>query len=72
MTVHKRGRIEGYTPEPEFADEQGIRLVTQRKKRRRGDCPAYIVVGRQVHYSDADTVRYYQSKLVTPPRSGAA
>jgi hypothetical protein len=68
VTAHRSGRIPGHTPEPELAAEQGITVQTQRKKRRRGDCPAYIIVGRQVHYVDEDKLRYYESLRVTPPR----
>jgi hypothetical protein len=72
MTIHLRGRIAGYTPEPEYAAETGVTLATQRRKRRLGDCPAYIVVARQVHYCDADKERYFKTKLVLPPRSVVA
>ena len=72
MSVHRRGRIPGHTPEPDFAAEQGVTLETQRKRRAKGDCPAYIVVARQVHYVDEDKPRYYKSLRVMPPRSGHA
>jgi hypothetical protein len=69
---HRKGRIPGYTPEPDFAAEQGITVRTQRRYRARGDCPAYIIVNRVAHYDDEDKPRYYKSKRVMPPRSGLA
>jgi hypothetical protein len=72
MSATTPARIPGYTPEPEFAAEQGYSSDTQKKKRRRGDCPAYIVVRRMVHYDDEDKPRYYKSKRIVPPRSDRA
>jgi hypothetical protein len=68
----KSAKIPGFTPEADFAAEQGHSLRTQRKKRQLGDCPAYIIVNRRAHYDDEDKRRYYQSKRIVPPRSGQA
>lgn len=72
MAKHRRGQIPGHTTEADFAAECGVTLDTQRKKRARGECPAYIVVSRQVHYVDEDKYRYFKSLRITPPRSGGA
>jgi hypothetical protein len=72
MAKKPKGRIPGFTPEPEFAAEQGHTLRTQRRKRQIGDCPAYIIVNRTAHYDDEDKQRYYKSKRIVPPRSAHA
>jgi hypothetical protein len=72
MADNAKGRIPGFTPESEFAAEQGHSLRTQRRKRQIGDCPAYIIVRRMAHYDDEDKVRYYKSKRIVPPRSARA
>jgi hypothetical protein len=65
----KSAKIPGFTPEADFAAEQGHSLRTQRKKRQLGDCPAYIIVNRRVLYDDEDKPRYFKSKRILPPRS---
>jgi hypothetical protein len=62
--------IPGYTPEPDFAQSQGYSEETQKKKRRRGDCPDYIIVNRMAHYADDAITRYFKAKLISPPRQG--
>ena len=69
-TKHLKGRIPGFQPEREFAAEIGITYETQKKRRKRGDCPSYICVGRQVHISEKGKAEFFATKLVTPPRSG--
>jgi len=69
-TKHLKGRIPGFQPEREFAAEIGITYETQKKRRKRGDCPSYICVGRQVHISEKGKAEFFAAKVVTPPRSG--
>ncbi len=72
MAKHRRGRIPGYTPEPELADELGLKEGTLRRWRRQGRVPAYIVVARRIHYCDDDKSRWLKSLRVVPPRSAHA
>jgi hypothetical protein len=65
----KRQRIPGYTPEEELADELNVQKDTLRKWRRLGKTCAYVVLGRRVHYVDADKPRWLESLRVTPPRA---
>jgi hypothetical protein len=70
---HKRhSHIPGYTPEAEHAEEIGVTTYTLRKWRRQGKGSAWIKVGRQIHYENADKQRWLSSLKVTPPRSEAA
>jgi hypothetical protein len=50
------------------AEKLGFALDTLRKWRRQGTGQAYIVVGREIHYVDADEPRWLASLKVTPPR----
>jgi hypothetical protein len=68
MAEWKRKKIPGHTPERERAEQLGVVLDTLRKWRRQGKGQAYVVVGREVHYVDADEPRWLASLKVTPPR----
>jgi hypothetical protein len=67
-----RSKIPGHTPEPEFAEELGVKRETLRKWRRQGKGPAYVRVAQQIHYVDDDKPRWLALLRVTPPRSGRA
>ena len=71
MATWKRKKISGHTPEREQAEKLGFALDTLRKWRRCGTGQAYIVVGREIHYVDADERRWLASLKVTPPRREA-
>lgn len=58
MTEWKRKKIPGHTPERQQAEKLGFALDTLRKWRRQGTGQAYIVVGREIHYVDADEPRW--------------
>jgi hypothetical protein len=71
VAAWKRKKIPGHTPEREQADKLGFALHTLRKWRRQGTGQAYIVVGREIHYVDADEPRWLASLKVIPPRREA-
>lgn len=71
MAEWKRKKISGHTPEREQAEKLGFALDTLRKWRRQGTGQAYIVVGREIHYVDADEPRWLASLKVVPPRREA-
>ena len=62
--------IEGHTPEPVYAEELGLKEETLRKKRLLGETSDYIIVGRQVHYVDADKRPWLERIRKTGVRSG--
>jgi hypothetical protein len=72
MAAWRRKSIPGHTHERDRAKELGFVLDTLRKWRRQGKGQAYIVVGRQIFYVDADEPRWLASLKETPPRSGKA
>jgi hypothetical protein len=61
-------KLPGHTEEHERAKRLRMHLDTLRKMRKRGEGQAYVVVGRQIHYVDADEPRWLASLKVTPPR----
>jgi hypothetical protein len=61
-------KLPGHIEEHERAKQLGMHLDTLRKMRKRGEGQAYVVVGRQIHYVDADEPRWLASLKVTPPR----
>jgi hypothetical protein len=63
-------RLPGHTPERERAKQLELHIDTLRNMRKRGEGQAYIVVGREIHYVDADEPRWLASLKKTPPRSG--
>jgi hypothetical protein len=66
----KQVRIPAHTPEPEYAKELGLAEETLQKKRRRGETSDYIVIGRMVHYVDADKQPWLERLRKAPVRSG--
>jgi hypothetical protein len=68
----KRKRIHGYTPEAETAEELNVSVRTLRKWRQLRIGPAYIEVGRQIHYPDEPRAAWLRSRLVEPIRGRAA
>jgi hypothetical protein len=72
MAPWRRKKIPGHTHERVRARQLGYALDTLRKWRRRGEGQAYIIVGREVFYVDADEPRWLASLRKTPPRSGKA
>jgi hypothetical protein len=71
MAEWERKKIPGHTPEREQAEKLGFALDTLRKWRRQGTGQAYIVVGREIHYVDADEPRWLASLKVIPTRREA-
>ncbi len=72
MVEWKRKKIPGHTHERDRAAELGFALDTLRKWRRQGKGQAYIIVGREIFYVDADEPRWLASLKVSPPRSSLA
>lgn len=68
----KRRKIEGHTHERDRAKQIGFSLETLRKWRRQGKGQAYITLGREIFYIDADAPRWLASMKKTPPRSRLA
>jgi hypothetical protein len=66
----KRGRIPGYTPEAETAEELSVTKRTLRKWRQLGIGPPYVEVARQYHYSDQGRAAWVKGREVQPVRSG--
>lgn len=67
---HKIVRIEGHTPEPEYARELGLKEETLRKKRLLGLTSAYVIINRVAHYVNSDKGPWLERIRVTPVRSG--
>jgi hypothetical protein len=65
----KRKRIPGYTPEFDTAEELNVSVRTLRKWRQLGIGPAYIEVGRQIHYGDESRTAWLRSREVQPVRT---
>jgi hypothetical protein len=61
-------RVPGHTEEHERARQLGEHIDTIRKRRKRGEGQAYIVVGRTIFYVDADEPRWLESMKVVPSR----
>lgn len=72
MAEWKRKTIPGHTHERERAAQLGFALDTLRKWRRQGKGQAYIIVGREIFYIDADEARWLASLKISPPRSSKA
>jgi hypothetical protein len=72
MAKWKRKKLPGYTSEHDRARETGFSIETLRKWRRLGKGQAFVRVGREIFYEDADGPRWLASLRVTPPRSGRA
>jgi hypothetical protein len=66
----KFGKIPGHTAEPQMARQRGVEISTLQKERSQGRGPPYIVVNKQVHYPDADYLRWLETLKVNPVRSG--
>ena len=67
----KRKRIPGYTPELDTAEELRVSVRTLRKWRQLGIGPAYIEVGRQIHYGDESRAAWLKSREVHPVQETA-
>ena len=65
-------RVPGHTEEHERARQLGEHIDTIRKRRKRGEGQAYIVIGRSIFYVDADEPRWLESLRVTPVRRARA
>jgi hypothetical protein len=61
-------RLPGHTEEHDRAKQLGVHVDTLRKRRKRGEGQAYVVLGRSIFYVDADEPRWLASMKVTPPR----
>jgi hypothetical protein len=61
--------IPRHTHEREQAVKTGFSLHTLRSWRRQGRGQAYIILGREVFYLDADEQRWLESLRVMPVRS---
>lgn len=53
---------------PELEAEYGLTLPWQRKKRRLGDGPPYLKIGKMVKYRRADMEAYLTAQLIGPRR----
>jgi hypothetical protein len=71
MAAWKRKRLPGHTPERERSEQTGWSLHTLRKWRKQGQGQAYIKIGREIHYVDADEPRRLASLKKTPARRPA-
>jgi hypothetical protein len=72
MAKWKRKTITGHTHEREQAAKTGFALDTLRRWRRQGVGQAYVRIGREIFYVDADEARWLTSLKVIPPRSAEA
>lgn len=56
--------------EREIFTEYGLTIPWQRKKRRLGDGPAYLKIGKMVRYRRADVEAYLAAHVVEPCEAG--
>jgi hypothetical protein len=69
MGKWKPKKIPGHTHEREQAEKRGFTVDTLRRWRKRGEGQAYIVMGREIFYVDADELRWLASLKITPVRA---
>jgi hypothetical protein len=72
MGAWKRKKIPGHTSEHEKAEQSGFSIETLRKWRKQGKGQAYIEIGREIFYVDADEPRWLASLKKMPTRRQCA